>query len=475
MSRQPPDSAAPILPEELRLRFVQRFLDRRSEFLAIARCHGSPLYLLDPGALRRRAREFTAAFRAHFPDTRVYFALKSNPHPGVLRCLLAEGLGADVSSGLELEAALQAGAGDIIFSGPGKTAPEIEQAIAHAQRVRILLDSFRELSLLDEMAGRAGVTVRTGVRLSTDERGPWRKFGIPLGDLGRFWEDAQRCDRVRLEGLHFHTSWNLGPAQQVAFLERLGEALARLPALARRGIEFVDIGGGFWPPDGEWLHRPDGAPLGEAVLAAAVGRELLPHHARPAVPIEQFAAAIAETFTRVIRPHVDARLCAEPGRWLCHEGLHILFTVVDRKGPDLVITDAGTNAVGWERYEQDYFPVINLSRPDAAEHPCLVLGSLCTPHDVWGLAYCGSDIAPGDVLLLPCQGAYTYGLRQEFIKPLPRTAVLPECPATAPFTGAPNPTATARPTSPSLSRRGPDGCVRSRLCGRIGGAVGRSI
>jgi len=100
------------------------------------------------------------------------------------------------------------------------------------------------------------------------------------------------------------------------------------------------------------------------------------------------------------------------------------LTVVDKKASDLVITDAGTNAIGWERFETDYFPVINLSRPDLIESECNILGSLCTPHDVWGYAYWGKDIQPGDILLIPTQGAYTYSLRQEFIKPLPTVVTL---------------------------------------------------
>ena len=105
------------------------------------------------------------------------------------------------------------------------------------------------------------------------------------------------------------------------------------------------------------------------------------------------------------------------------------MTVVDVKGGDLAITDAGTNAVGWERFEHDYFPVINLSRPALDERPCLVLGSLCTPHDVWGDGCHGASLEPGDVLLIPDQGAYTYSLRQDFIKPLPGVASLEEPPA----------------------------------------------
>ena len=67
----------------------------------------------------------------------------------------------------------------------------------------------------------------------------------------------------------------------------------------------------------------------------------------------------------------------------------------------------------------DYSPVFNLTRPSLKEKPCHILGSLCTPHDVWGFSYFGEDIQPGDILMIPTQGAYTYSLRQNFIKPVP--------------------------------------------------------
>jgi diaminopimelate decarboxylase len=95
------------------------------------------------------------------------------------------------------------------------------------------------------------------------------------------------------------------------------------------------------------------------------------------------------------------------------------MSVIDKKSEDIVITDAGTNAIGWERFESDYFPVINLSQPALIENQCHILGCLCTPHDVWGYSYWGSEIGRGDVLLIPMQGAYTYSLRQNFIKGLP--------------------------------------------------------
>jgi len=110
----------------------------------------------------------------------------------------------------------------------------------------------------------------------------------------------------------------------------------------------------------------------------------------------------------------------EPGRWLCHDAVHMLVKVVDKKAENIVITDGGTNMVGWDRFETDFFPVMNLTRPSTEEHECAVYGSLCTPHDIWGYSYFGEGIENGDMLLIPTQGAYTFSLRQEFIKSVPK-------------------------------------------------------
>jgi len=137
-----------------------------------------------------------------------------------------------------------------------------------------------------------------------------------------------------------------------------------------------------------------------------------------------FAEQLADVIERKIQPLVDCRICFEPGRWICNDSMHIFIKVLDKKADDLVITDAGINILGWERYETDYSPVLNLTQSAMTEKPCHILGSLCTPHDVWGYAYFGKDIQEGDLLMIPNQGAYTYSLRQQFIKPLPIVLVV---------------------------------------------------
>ena len=402
--------------------FVSGFLQRRELFLEASHKYGSPLYLLEESVLFERAEQFTGAFCQALPDVRVYYAMKSNNHPQIVKTLVNAGLGLDVSSGLELQIALDSGAADIVFSGPGKTNKELALAVESSDRTTVLIDSFGELEHLQRVSAEKNASIRAGVRLTTDTNGLWRKFGIPLENLSQFLDAARRCDNVSVRGLQFHTSWNLDPCNQVNFIAALGDTLSKLTYEQRSMIEFVDIGGGFWPSQGEWLHSPPGTQQSHPPTLRSGPTTC--HYKCPSTTIEEFADQIAQALRRYLFPYVSCRICAEPGRWLCNDAMHLLLTVVDKKASDLVITDAGTNAIGWERFETDYFPVINLSRPDLIESECNILGSLCTPHDVWGYAYWGKDIQPGDILLIPTQGAYTYSLRQEFIKPLPTVVML---------------------------------------------------
>lgn len=417
-------SKTPLLnPAELR-GTVQSFLDRRHQFLATTAEHGSPLYVIDGEALTERATRFQAAFAKAWSRTDLYYALKSNSHPTVARHLIAAGCGLDVSSGVELQTALDLRADRIVFSGPGKRENELRLALENRDRVTVLIDSFAELEKLGRVADEADVDIRAGVRLTTDDSGIWRKFGIPLERLEEFFDRAAEQPRVDLCGLQFHLSWNMNSEPHVLFIARLGAELRRLSAAQRARIKFLDIGGGFWPEEGEWL-QPAATRHGQ--LAAVTGTAPIrfdEHYCLPAASIENFAEHIGQALSKQLPRDIDCTLCLEPGRWLCHGGMHILLTVVDRKSSRVVITDGGTNAIGWERFENDYFPVINLSRPGLEEHECLVAGSLCTPHDLWGYGYFGTEIKTGDILLVPNQGAYTYSLRQEFIKPLPASAEL---------------------------------------------------
>lgn len=396
--------------------YLQRFLNRRDEFLLGANGQATPLYLVDKRQLASEYQRFVSVFGHSLPYFEAYYALKSNSNPDIVGELVKAGAGMDVSSGVELELALASGCRRIIFSGPGKTEAELKLAVANAGCVTVLMDSFGELARLERVAGAAGVKMRAGVRLTTLEQGVWRKFGIPLVRLAGFAEAADRCEWVDLRGLHFHTSWNLGPEAQVAFIQRLGAWMRQNSRFLIDRLEFIDIGGGYWPEDGEWLQE-EATPLGQANLALGAETDHTNRYCEAAAPLEHFAREISAALREQIPVFDGLTIYAEPGRWLSHSAMHLAVRVVDKKAPDMVITDGGIHMTGWERFEHDYAPLINLSRPGTDEHVCLVCGSLCTPHDVWGWSYFGWGIEEGDLLLIPDQGAYTYSLRQKFIKP----------------------------------------------------------
>ncbi len=409
------------LPSSQIFEFVETHFARKNEFLALADKYGSPLYIVDPAKLKEKAAAFRSVFEEKIPrPVRVYYAVKSNSNPVIAKTFLESGLGLDVSSGKELAMALELGGKDIVFSGPGKTDAELSLAVEHADKVTVLMDSFAELPRLEKLAAENDLSIRTGIRLTTNPKGLWRKFGIPLTRLDEFFTATESCPHVQLAGLQFHTSWNMNASAQSSFIAKLGETLRNCPPSVAASLRFVDIGGGYWPERGEWLQE-DGTPVGALHKLIGISNDTSSRRIVPSTPIEQYATDIARAVEKHLSMIEDLTVCLEPGRWLCDEGMHLLMTVIDRKCDNLVITDAGTNIIGWERFETDFFPVLNLSNPANKELPCDVLGSLCTPHDVWGYSVWGGDIQPGDVLLIPCQGAYTYSLRQEFIKSIPET------------------------------------------------------
>ena len=414
---------SPILEDEALCEYVRPLLEQRDLFLESCGRHRTPVYLFDEKVLLTRAKQFITAFTNEVPGFHAFFAVKSNNHPAVAKSLVRFGLGLDVSSGLELKTALATGCQRILFSGPGKTDAELDLAVANSEAVMVLTDSFGEFERLERIARWRNIEVRAGVRLTTEEKGLWRKFGVSLAELERFMEKAGTSHHIRLCGLQFHTSWNLTPGAQVSFLRRLGKQLGAMNRRLVKAIEFLDIGGGYWPSLGEWV-RFSATPEGRLIQTVLPDARSQDRYRFPSEPIEVFSREIGRGLCEHVFPYIRCNVFAEPGRWLVNDSMHILLTVVDKKAEDLVIVDGGTNIVGWDRFETDYFPVINLSRPSLIERSCFICGSLCTPQDVWGYGYFGDTIEQGDILMIPSQGAYTYSLRQRFIKPLAKVIPL---------------------------------------------------
>lgn len=409
------------LPPSLLERYVRACHERREILLQSACRFGTPQYFFDEPALARQIARFQSAFSPHLPAYRVFYAIKSNPFRGICTRVLSEGLGLDASSGHELHAALALGCTRALFSGPGKTDAELRLAVRNRERVTLLMDSpgeMRRLHGILKQEGVPGKPLRAGIRVHGKHQGIWNKFGISLNELGALLKEASELGDIDLCGIQFHASWNLDPEAQIRMIEEIGNALrGQLPEDQLKALKFIDIGGGFWPEQGEWLNAQNTF-SGRLIQCLDPDYAVpLKHYYRPAKSLHYFAKEISDALRRQGPPLSNLEVWMEPGRWLSTPAMHILVRVVDKKSPLIAITDGGIHLMGWERPLTEFIPVINLTRPGTDEFALNTFGSLCTPHDVWGGSVFGAGIETGDILMIPDQGAYTYTLRQSFIKP----------------------------------------------------------
>lgn len=411
-----------LLPKATLQQHLKSILNKRELLLESAQRFGTPQYFFDEPSLTFRIAQFKAAFSRYLHRYRLFYAVKSNSFQGICRRTVAEGMGLDVSSGLELSMALEMACKKIILSGPGKADEELMLAIENRSRVTLLLDSFGELQRLSEILKRQHVRtnpLRVGARVQ--HPGNWNKFGIPLMDLSLMLEKAKAVEGLKPCGIQFHTSWNLDPNPQIDMMCKVGSHLSReVDPNVIKSLEFLDIGGGFWPEQGEWLNSQNTLKGKLIQLLDPDAPSSAKHYYRKATPIDQFARRIAAAQSRQPPPLPDLELWMEPGRWISTPAMHILLGVLDKKDSRTVITDGGTNLLGWERPLAEFIPVINLTKPSFREEATRVFGSLCTPYDIWGYSSFGEGIGTGDILVIPDQGAYTYSLRQSFIKPRAR-------------------------------------------------------
>ena len=98
--------------------------------MRLAARYGTPLYVYSAEAIRTRLQAFSRAFRS-ITHTLCY-SVKANSTLGILRLIAQQGAGFDVVSGGELERVLRIrpkAAAGVVFSGVGKTVPEMELAL----------------------------------------------------------------------------------------------------------------------------------------------------------------------------------------------------------------------------------------------------------------------------------------------------------------------------------------------------------
>lgn len=288
----------------------------------LAATYGTPLYIYCAATLRRHFKAFDSAFNG-LPHL-TCFSVKANSNLAVLKTLADQGAGMDIVSGGELYRALAAGVSPdkIVYSGVGKRAAEIEQALS-AGILMFNIESLGELEQVNAIASRLGKTAKVSLRINPDvdpKTHPYistgmkkNKFGLDMETSLAAYARAKELPGVEPVGIDCHIGSQL--TTLAPFLEALDKILAFRKTLGDMGIEttYLDLGGGLGIQYDE-EEPPHPAEFGQALSKALAG-----------LPIT---------------------LILEPGRVIVgNAGILVTEVVYTKKTPskDFVIVDAAMN------------------------------------------------------------------------------------------------------------------------------------
>jgi ornithine decarboxylase len=355
--------------------------ERIREFLRNRREDG-PCLVVDLDVVRDNYRAFATAL----PDSRVFYAVKANPAPELLRVLASLGSCFDAAAVAEIDMVLAAGAGPERISFGNTIKKERDVASAYARGVRLFaVDCKAEVEKIARAAPGSKVFCRFLFDCAGAEWPLSRKFGCDPEMAADVLEHAHRLG-LEAVGVSFH----VGSQQRrtVAWDEALATAAAIFRACAERGIvlHMVNLGGGF--PTRYLKEVPAVDSYGRSIF-----RALRKH----------FGNRIPETFI-------------EPGRGMVGNAGVIEAEVV------LVSRKSETDKVRWvyldigkfgglaETMDESIRYPIRTPRDGDVSAPCVLAGPTCDSADVlyekrpYELPV---SLEIGDKVLIEGTGAYT--------------------------------------------------------------------
>lgn len=398
------------------------FLGGRSTAEVAAR-FGTPLFVYSRARVLANYDRLASAFDAPPPlKTRIFYAMKANPHAGVLRLLCRRGASVDAVSPGEVEAARRAGfpGQRILFTGTSVSGDDLRR-VFRVDGVTVNIDAEEQLELMRDIRDeecprkRIRVSVRwnpgigrgfnpkvvTAGARSSD--GTPIKFGIEESRVLLVFKKAREYG-FEPAGLHQHlgSGWSREDFPVVRdAVDRMIRLAARLEKAGLR-LQFLDFGGGIGPR----YQR---------------GQTLF--------PVDRYGAHIIR---RIRNSGLSIRqMAVEPGKYLVADAGVLLARVVYVKksfGQIFACVDAGTftSLPRPAVYAGARHEILNCerlgSRPTV---PVTVAGNLCETGDVFGKNVPLPYPRQGDILAILHAGAYARSMASNFnLREIPREILL---------------------------------------------------
>jgi diaminopimelate decarboxylase/aspartate kinase len=369
--------------------------DRRDDLISLGREHGAA-FVYDRATLTAKAK----ALRALPGIEGVFYALKANWHPEILKLFAEQGLGFECVSRFEVEHVMKTlptlDKQKILFTP--NFAPRAEYEWGVQQGIWVTLDNLHPLKAWPELFKGRDVFIRidTGYGRGHHDKvrtaGVHSKFGVPLFEMDEL-ERLVKASGARVVGLHAHTGSGVFTVDN---WKSVGDTLTALTQRFK-DVRIVDLGGGLGVPE-------------------RLGQQ--------GVKLSEFG----ETLAALKTAHPKLTLWIEPGRYLVAEAGVLLAQVTQLKGKgevNYVGVATGMNSLIRPALYGAHHEIVNLTRlDDLATEVFNVVGPICESGDQLGNDRLLPPTQEGDVLLIATAGAYgramssTYNLREPAIEVL---------------------------------------------------------
>jgi diaminopimelate decarboxylase len=380
----------------------------------LARTYGTPLYVLDEATLRASCRAYRDALQRHYqgPSLALY-ASKANSSLAITALVAEEGLGLDAVSAGELLTALRGGmpAERIVLHGNNKSAEELALAASHG--VTVVLDNWRDIELLSQLAPTLDGPVRLmlrftpGIECHTHEyirTGHLdSKFGFDPDQLEQVLQQLAGCSWGRLTGLHAHIGSQIFEIQPHRDLAAVMADALQLARSLGHPVTDLNVGGGL----GIRYVASDDPPSIDAWVAAVAGA---------------VAAACQERALEL------PRLLCEPGRSLVATAGVTLYEIGSHKQIPGIRTylsvDGGMSDNPRPITYQSQYTAFIADRPGAdACETVTVAGKHCESGDVLLKDVALPPATSGDILAVLATGAYNASMGSNYNR-IPRPAAV---------------------------------------------------
>lgn len=382
----------------------------------LAHDFGTPLYVMDEDEIRRVCRAYKSAF-ADAAGTEVIYASKAFMNLAICKIMEQEGLGMDIVSAGELYTAIRAEfpAARLYFHGNNKQADELKMALEY--RVgRIVADNFRELDLLNYLAGQLkqrpkvllrlspGVEAHTHEYIQTGQIDSKFGFTVPNGQALEAVKHCLQLPNLQFKGIHCHIGSQIFEMDSYRHAAKvMMEAARDIKEQTGAAVEELNLGGGFGIYYAEGDRPATIAEYAEAIVGT----------------VRQSAAAFGLPVPRIM---------VEPGRSIVGEAGTTLYTVGSIKDiPGVrkyVAVDGGmTDNPRPALYQAVYEAVIANQAKEPPAEKVTVTGRCCESGDmlIWDINLPKVEI--GDILAVFCTGAYNYSMSMNYNR-LPRPAAV---------------------------------------------------